>query len=100
MLKNLNPYQGINFKILREAFLNKKINLSELTDFGCKILFHNRYKQGNLYNNSKQNYFHMKLSILYSWNKNRLKISWKSKGNTQKFKYWIQYKIATKWKPC
>jgi len=66
MLKNLNPYQGINFKILREVFLNKKINLSELTDFGCKILFHNRYKQGNLYNNSKQNYFHMKLSILYS----------------------------------
>jgi len=36
ILYNLNLHQGINFKILKEVFFNKKINISKLKeeDFG------------------------------------------------------------------
>jgi len=43
-LYNLNPHQGINYKISKEVFFNKKIDISKLKVFGCKVFFLNRYK--------------------------------------------------------
>ena len=56
-LYNLNPHQGINFKIPNEVFFNKKIDISKLKVFGCKVYFLNRYRQGKFENNTKPGIF-------------------------------------------
>jgi len=57
ILYNLNPHQEINFKILNEVFFNKKIDISKLKVFGCKVFFLKRYKQGKFENNTKPGIF-------------------------------------------
>ena len=47
----------INFEIPKEVFFNKKIDLSKLIIFECKVFFLNKYKQWKFENNTKSGIF-------------------------------------------